>query len=405
MDYKVSFPEKKLKAEIQLPSSKSISNRLLIINACCNHQCAIENLSDANDTKILTELLQQQSNDYNVQDAGTAFRFLTAYLATKNGKHFLCGTDRLHERPIAPLVNALRLAGANIEYAKKENFAPLIIHGKKLKGGSIKLNSGESSQFLSALLMIAPTCEEGMEIEVAQLNSSVEYVRMTIELMKQHGIKVEQVENKFIVKPQEYIPRKTKVESDWSAASFWYEAVMLCDDAEITLKNISSQSLQGDLAIIKFGEALGVETLFSGENILLRKIKPVTSNVVFDLMNCPDLAPPLAVAMAANNFTGTFSGLKNLDAKESKRGTLLSSELKKINANVLWKNDSLTFHPSQIQLRDNVYDSHHDHRLAMSFAFLSIKFLSIVIRNGESAKKSYPQFWKHLADAGFKVNN
>ena len=440
---RVSHPTKKIKAIIDLPASKSISNRALILQAISENKIELENISTADDTLIMLNSLLQKSGTVNVKNAGTCMRFLTGYFASTNCEIELQCDDRMKLRPIKILVDALRNLGADISYLNEEGFPPLRIKGKQLDGGKIKMDASVSSQFISALMLIAPTFKKGLEIDLIGEISSHSYIKMTEKLMKNFGFDCSFIENKITVKNQPINqstiqPITYSIEQDWSSASYWYEIVALCDDAEILLKNLSLKSLQGDSIVCEYVKYLGVESIETDEGICLRKFnrkdaKTQTDNLFVssssslnddvgqdvedqstnqlinqstNLSNTPDLAPAIAVIASATNAEVKLSGLKNLKIKESDRLQALETELKKCGFSVNAKDDSLFIHPiSNFQLpTSNIrFETHNDHRLAMAFAPLAILFDKVIIENPDVVEKSYPTFWSDLKLSGFEL--
>ncbi len=415
---RVTHPTKKVAATIQLPSSKSISNRVLILQAISGNNIALENISTADDTLIMQSALFQKTGIIDVKNAGTCMRFLTAYFASINCEVELQCDERMKLRPIKILVDALRDLGADISYLQEEGFPPLKIKGKQLDGGNIKMNASVSSQFISALMLVAPIFKNGLEIELTEEISSKSYIEMTANLMASLGFDCTFINNEITINNQAYKQSNNQnltyqIEQDWSSAAFWYEIVALSEDAEILLKDLSLKSLQGDCIISEYMKVFGVETIETDEGVLLRKIKssnhlPIAIGIIksFNLLNTLDLAPTIAVTAAAKNIETELSGLKNLKIKESDRLKSLETELKKCNFNIIAKDDSLyikqnsfNYQPSTISL----FQTYNDHRLAMSLAPLALLFDDVMIENPDVVEKSYPHFWEDLKLAGFEL--
>jgi len=410
---RVTHPTKKVAATIQLPSSKSISNRVLILQAISGNNIALENISTADDTLIMQSALFQKTGIIDVKNAGTCMRFLTAYFASINCEVELQCDERMKLRPIKILVDALRDLGADISYLQEEGFPPLKIKGKQLDGGNIKMNASVSSQFISALMLVAPIFKNGLEIELTEEISSRSYIEMTANLMTSLGFDCTFINNKITINNQTYKQSNNQnltyqIEQDWSSAAFWYEIVALSEDAEILLKDLSLKSLQGDCIISEYMKVFGVETIETDEGILLKKIKSSNHQIIksFNLLNTLDLAPTIAVTAAAKNIETELSGLKNLKIKESDRLKSLETELKKCNFNIVAKDDSLyikqnsiNYQPSTISL----FQTYNDHRLAMSLAPLALLFDDVMIENPDVVEKSYPHFWEDLKLAGFEL--
>jgi 3-phosphoshikimate 1-carboxyvinyltransferase len=404
----VSWNRKLLKTTVHLPSSKSISNRLLIIKALSEENFSIKNLSEADDTKLLQELLVSEERILDAQNAGTCFRFLTAYLAQKEGEWILTGAERMKQRPVGELVNALRKLGAEIKYLEKENSPPLAIRGKKLNGISLEMDTSQSSQFVSALLLIAPCIEGGLKLKLTGNKSSTPYIDMTLRLMKQSGIKIQDSENVIEILQQEYAPNDYIVESDWSSAAFWYAMAALSNDADISLKGLEAESIQGDSAVADWMKSFSVETHFVNDGALLHhQKKTIEKKFAFNFSQHPDLAPSMFVLCAALGVEATFSGIKNLSIKESSRAEALKTELEKCGAKIVKVNDDeyhLLPHPLNSSPQREPFETYHDHRLAMAFAMLSIPFGKVEIKNPAVVSKSYPGFWNDLRSAGFEIN-
>ena len=408
----VSWNRKRLNATVHLPSSKSISNRLLIIKALSGKKFSIKNLSEADDTKLLQELLVSEERILDAQNAGTCFRFLTAYLAQKEGEWILTGSERMKQRPIGALVDALKKLGADIKYLEQPNYPPLTILGKKLNGISLEMNASESSQFVSALLLIAPRIKGGLKLKLTGNKSSTPYIDMTLRLMKQSGIKIPDSENAIEIPQQEYTPKDYIVESDWSSAAFWYTMAALCNDADVSLKGLETKSIQGDAIIATWMNLLNVETHFVKDGVIINHHKkPTQEKYSFNFSQHPDLAPAIFVLCAALGVEATFSGIKNLSIKESNRAEALKSELEKCGAKIIKVNED-EYHisphpltPSPKGERETLrFETYNDHRLAMAFAMLAIPLGSVEIKNPAVVSKSYPGFWTDLRSAGFEIN-
>ena len=395
-----------LQATITLPSSKSICNRALILAALSGRQTQLENLSDCDDTRVLVRALQSEKEVIDIMAAGTAMRFSTAYFSTTPGTHLITGTARMRQRPIGVLVEALRQLGANVEYAEVEGFPPLRISGRALKGGAISLPADVSSQYISALLMVGPTLQEGLRLHLVGTILSRPYIDMTISLMRQFGAEVKwEDEATICVAPQPYRPLKEfRVESDWSAASYWYELVALSPDPEarIVLPYLFENSLQGDSRIREFFVPLGVHTEFTTEGVVLTKRKAKATKVLhLDLSEQPDLAQTLVVACAMLRQPFHFTGLQTLKIKETDRIAALRTELKKMGIRVEEANDSELFcHDfGATELPTNAFvsiDTYDDHRMAMAFAPCALRYPNLRINHPEVVSKSYPSFWQHL---------
>lgn len=411
----LSAPEHIKKTTIQLAGSKSISNRLLILNEVLNLNLALENNSTSEDTFLLQSALMQIKNKkggtVDIHHAGTDMRFLTALLATKEGDWILTGSDRMKQRPIGELVNALRSLGADISYLEKENFPPLKIIGKKLKGGQLEIDGSISSQFTSALLLISPTFEDGLELTLKNEIVSWPYILMTLDLLSQFGLRVSTVLNTINISPtrntkHEAINNPFSIESDWSAASYWYSIVALSKNAEITLTGLNKSSSQGDSVLPIIYEELGVSSQFTNEGLLLTKNSNVSTQFEYDFTNCPDLAQTVAVTCFGLGIKANLKGLKTLKIKETDRIVALKTELEKFGANVEINSDSLTILETRNKKPEtrNPINTYNDHRMAMSFAPLALAFGPLDIQNPEVVSKSYTLFWEDLKSVGFSVN-
>ncbi len=409
MNYLIKAPER-LHAEIYLPASKSISNRVFILNALCNHSNEIINISACDDTDVMEKALHDESNEINIGAAGTAMRFLTAYLSTKKGTRIITGTERMKNRPIKLLVEALKSLGAEIEYIEKEGFPPLRIKGQTLAGGDISLNGGVSSQYISALLMIAPRMTNGMRLHLTGDIISKPYINLTIRLMRMFGVIVFEEGQTFTVPPQQYSPvANFTVEADWSAASYWYEMVALCKDEEahISLSGLSADSLQGDASIAKLFDKLGVKTTFTLSGVTLTKKERNTDlPLTFDFVAMPDMAQTVVVTCAMLGIPFRFTGLQSLKIKETDRLEALRTELGKLGY-------PLTIHDGNCLEWDGkrnkiiqppVIATYEDHRMAMAFAPISVcRKEGISIADPQVVSKSYPSYWEDLTKSGFSI--
>ena len=386
MNYKISHKTKTINCTINLPSSKSISNRLLIIQALCKAKFHIDNLSNSNDTKVLIKGLNKKNGTINIDDAGSSFRFLTAYLSTKKGEEYiLTGSHKIKERPIKELVDILRSLGAEIKYVEKEGFAPLKIKGKELSSKEININANISSQFISALLLIAPTLKEGLIINLKNHIVSIPYIEMTLKLMKLFGIQSEWTKNTIKIHPQKYVPKEITVEADWSSASFWFEIACLSQDCNIKLNGLSEDSLQGDMEILNLFSQIGVKSTFKKNSVILEKSNKIYLKKEIDLIKTPDLYQPLKCSLFALKKHAEIKGLDTLKYKESNRIISTENELERV-------------------VERKSIRTYNDHRIAMSFAPLSLIFGELEIENIEVVNKSYPNFWKDLEIAGFTIS-
>ena len=390
---------------IPLPSSKSESNRVLIIDALTEGKNEISNLAEARDTQTMIRLLGKNPPVYDVLDAGTTMRFLTAYAAITNQNKVMTGTARMCQRPIGILVDALREIGAEIHYMNVENYPPLAIHGlAEQTSDKVKIRGDVSSQYISAMLMIAPILPKGLEIELEGKVGSRTYIEMTLELMAKFGITYSWKENMIKVAHQSYQPTEFMVESDWSGASYWFSLLACADSGELFLKGLKEDSLQGDSKIVEIMSHLGIKSTFNKEGVLLEKI-PVTGLKEFDFTHCPDLAQTVAVTCAILGQDAKFTGLESLRIKETDRIYALQQELAKFNAEfnevepeVFQVIPSVTM-PYEVQI--HTYD---DHRMGMAFMPLLTK-TKVLMEDPEVVNKSYPSFWKHCQLAGISCTN
>ncbi|MCC6371749.1 MAG: 3-phosphoshikimate 1-carboxyvinyltransferase, partial [Bacteroidia bacterium] len=397
---------------INLSGSKSISNRLLLLNKILKAGWTFENLSDSEDTQLLKLALEKiTSNKTSVIDvnhAGTDFRFLTALLAITEGPWVLTGSERLKERPIGPLVTALQNLGANICYLEKNGYPPLEIAGKELSGGSTSIDAGISSQFVSALLLIAPSLKNGLSLHIKGKMVSEPYLEMTIGLMKLFGIEIERPLTGFHVSHQAAtsVNQTFYVEPDWSSASYWYSICALSKNCRVFLKGLAANSLQADSVLPKLYEALGVKTEFKNNGVEIFSQPINCSFFEYDFTSCPDIAQTLAVSCFGLGIGCKLMGLKTLRIKETDRIAALKTELEKLGAKVEAGEDWLAIPATQnssIQ-KNQVLETYHDHRMAMSFAPLALCIPGLHIGNPEVVNKSYPAFWADLKSAGFSVN-
>ncbi|HSI78117.1 MAG TPA: 3-phosphoshikimate 1-carboxyvinyltransferase [Lunatimonas sp.] len=404
----ISLPHKNRfgTVEIPLPSSKSESNRVLIINALTRGKNKLSNLAEARDTQTMIRLLEEDPNIYDVLDAGTTMRFLTAYAALNGRRKILTGTPRMCERPIGILVDALRQLGAEIEYLGKEGYPPLKTKGfDKQLTNKIQIRGDVSSQYISALLMNGPLLPDGLTLELTGKIGSQTYIEMTLELMKAFGISYSFEGNVIHIAHQAYVPTAFAVESDWSGASYWFSLLACADEGLLYLKGLKQNSLQGDSRIVEIMDKLGIESQFDAMGVKLSK-KPIEGIDRIDFTHCPDLAQTVAVTCALLGQKVEFSGLESLRIKETDRIYALQQELAKINAGLVEGEDEVftvmpsTDLPSTVQI--HTYD---DHRMAMAFMPLLTK-MEVTFDDPEVVNKSYPSFWKHcsLLEVDLQVN-
>lgn len=408
MNYVIHAPAASWKTSVQLPASKSICNRALILNALSYSPYEIQNLSDCDDTDVMVKALNSNDSHFDVKAAGTAMRFLTAFLSKVVGEWTITGTERMKNRPIRILVDALNAVGAKIEYLEKEGFPPLRIMGSALQGGEISLDGGVSSQYISALLMIAPLMEKGLTLHLQGKVISKPYIHLTLQLMKQYGVESEWVGSTIKVAPQSYRPLPYTVESDWSAASYWYEMMALSQQAEIELKGLFKESLQGDAAGAKLFAQLGVATDYKAGGVVLRKNGNVCQKLIYDFVNEPDLAQTFVTTCAFMDIPFRFTGLQSLKIKETDRIEALKCELRKLGYVLTDTNGSiLEWNGERCEPEAHpVITTYEDHRMAMAFAPASlVRKEGIEIAYPEVVSKSYPHFWENLESAGFVVES
>lgn len=404
----VSHPTKIAAGTVNLPASKSIANRLLLMKAVAGFtDIEIHNLSNARDTQILQGILNNlnaTNNTIDVHDAGTVMRFLTAYISCLEGEWIITGTERMQQRPIGALVNVLRNIGADIEYLKNENYPPLKIQGKKLKGGKIEIDGSISSQFISALLMISPLFAVPLELHIKNDLVSKPYVDMTLKLMQQWGVNYTWKENVISInnKPYQKPTEKVFVESDWSAASYFYSILSLAKEGDITLPYLFKNSLQGDSTCVELFTDLGVSTTFTKDGVVLKKVNQVKNKFEYNFLNCPDIAQTLAVCCAAKNIQADLLGLQTLSIKETDRITALKTELGKFEVKLVTSTNSIQIN-SKFKAQNSKVNTYKDHRMAMSFAPLALSCDIIEIENPSVVEKSFPHFWDELKKVGFII--
>ena len=396
-------------ASIKITGSKSETNRLLLLQALYPN-LVLDNTSNSDDSEVMlkalqnSQLLTPNSQLIDVHHAGTAMRFLTAYFSIQEEKEVvLTGSSRMKERPIKILVEALNQLGADISYEENEGFPPIKIIGKKLIQNKVSLPANVSSQYISALLLIAPKLENGLELTLEGEITSVPYIKMTLTLLNEIGVKTSFVGNKISVKPQFTIHNSQfTIESDWSSASYWYSIVALSEiHFQVTLFSYKKNSLQGDSALANIYQDFGVETVFNEDNsITITKTKNHQLSIVnYQLNNCPDIAQTIAVTCFGLGIGCHLTGLHTLKIKETDRLEALKTELTKLGATISVTNESLTLEASN-HINENIaIDTYQDHRMAMAFAPLALK-VSLVINEAEVVSKSYPDFWKDFANVG-----
>lgn len=390
---------------IHVPGSKSESNRVLILMALSGKNTSITNLSTARDTRTLRSLLNNNDEVQNVHDAGTTMRFLTAYYAITKQQKVLTGTLRMQERPIRILIDALRQIGCEITYLNNTGFPPIRISGfKQQKSAFVSIPGNVSSQYISALIMVAPALPNGLSIELTGKTGSKPYIEMTLNLISQFGVTYDW-KNQVITIPGQPIECKDiTIEPDWSGASYWFAFVALANNAEIFLPGLKNQSLQGDKVICEIMAELGVKTIFDDAGIQLSKIK-AKSEVSIDFTDCPDLAQTIAVVCAAKKIKAKFTGIRSLRIKETDRIAALQNELSKINCTfVQTGDDEYKLVPGDTLPKQVVINTCDDHRMVMAFAPLCT-LMDVEMNHMEVVEKSYPSFWSDVANSGVELIN
>lgn len=402
------IPPLHIKANIQLPASKSISNRALIINALSKGECQYSptNLSDCDDTQVMIKALTEKKGEIDILAAGTAMRFLTAYLSVTPGEHTITGTARMQQRPIELLVNALRQLGANITYVKNEGFPPLHIKGTTLIGNKITLQGNVSSQYISALLMIGPILKDGLTLSLNGEIISRPYIDLTLQLMNDFGAEASwNSPNNIFIAPKPYKSLPFTVESDWSAASYWYQIAALAPEAEIELMGLFHKSYQGDSRGAEVFTRLGIQTEYTEHGVRLKKNGTLPERMDEDFIDIPDLAQTFVVTCALLNVPFRFTGLQSLKIKETDRIAALRAELKKMGYLIREEYDSILLWDGERCEPEKfpVIQTYEDHRMAMAFAPAALRFPTIRIAEPQVVSKSYPAYWNDLQQAGFEI--
>lgn len=401
-------PPKALTATIDLPASKSISNRALIVHALSGGQTMPQNLSDCDDTEVIICALAAMPHEIDIMAAGTAMRFMTAYLCVTTGDHLLTGTERMRHRPIGTLVDALRRLGADITYAGETGFPPLHICGKPLEGGTLEVAGNISSQYISALLLIGPVLKRGLTLRLTNGIASKPYIDMTLDVMRSYGAQVEWTDVDTIsVQPTGYRDTPYTIENDWSAASYWYETLALrgCSDDSIMLPHLWDHSLQGDSVVRYLFAMLGVKTVFADEGVRLTANGRTTQRLDYDFVNQPDLAQTLVTTCCGLGVPFHFTGLHSLRIKETDRIAALKTELDKLGfaiddsceGELAWNGRRGEADP------EAAIDTYEDHRMAMAFAPLAVRLGTLRINDPQVVSKSYPHYWEDLRRAGFDI--
>ena len=412
MVYSIQAPSH-FNTTINLPASKSISNRALIINALAGGMARLDNLSDCDDTSVMLHALRDLPEVIDVKAAGTAMRFLTAYLSITEGTHVVTGSERMKHRPIGVLVEALRYLGAEIDYLGEEGYPPLRITGRSLEGGRIDMPGNVSSQYVSALMMAAPAMRKGLELRLTGEIASRPYIDLTLWVMGEFGADAEWSDiDTITVKPKAYARQEYQIENDWSGSSYWYELLALCDDDEskICLTGLMDGSRQGDSVVRYVFSLLGVKTSFQGHGQdipttvgLSRHLRTIP-RLDYDFVNSPDLAQTLAAGCCGMNIPFHFKGLGSLRIKETDRIEALKTELRKLGYVLESRNDAeLIWNGERCEASMAPIDTYEDHRMAMAFAPLAMVFPGLRIKDPQVVSKSYPHFWADLRHAGFII--
>lgn len=413
MKFKLLKQEPTVNGIIHLDGSKSVSNRALMIRALSGKDFTIENLSTSDDTRAMERLIAQKTGELDVGPAGTTFRFLTAYFSTQEGEQILTGSERMKQRPIGALVDALRLIGADIEYLENEGYPPLLIKSPKELGKQsvLEVPASISSQFVSALLMIAPTLPKGLTIRLVGKLVSASYLQMTLDMMQHFGINYHFEGDTIEVQPQPYVATDFRVESDWSAASYHYAIAALASETDLTLLGLYQESSQGDAATTELFSRLGLQTSWLDNGLVIQKGDSPKSMLEHDFILCPDIAQTMAVVCGAMGIVGAFTGLETLSIKETDRILALKTELSKIGVSFVKAPPRFSSKSGKIFYlvegkatwdTPPVFPTYHDHRMAMAFAPLSI-LNPVIIEDPEVVGKSYPDFWKDLISLGWQI--
>ncbi len=406
MDLKLNQISNITNSIIQITGSKSETNRLLILQSLYP-EISIENISNSDDSQLMQKALASDKEIIDIHHAGTAMRFLTAYFSVQNKRNtILTGSQRMQERPIKILVDALEQLGATITYAKEEGYPPIQIKGTHLINNQVALAANVSSQYISALMLIAPSLPKGLQIFLVGKVTSVPYIKMTLSILGDAGVKGSYSNNCIEISPTKVVvPKTIIIESDWSSASYYYSIVALSDNGSITLGSYKKQSYQGDAVLAKIYTALGVETTFQGHTITLRQVPvPVTTEeLVLDLSNAPDIAQTIAVTCFGLRKACYLTGLHTLKIKETDRLEALKAEIEKLGGVVTITKDTLRLQASTNIKTDIEIDTYNDHRMAMAFAPLALR-TSLCIKDADVVSKSYPDFWEDLKRIGFETS-
>ena len=409
MNLLLTRPDRSITGEITLPSSKSISNRVLIINALSYSSFPVKNLSDCDDSVVMNQVLESNTNHFDIGHTGTAMRFLTAYLSKIVGEWHLTGSERMQQRPIAILVDALRQMGAMIEYTGVEGFPPLKITGTALKGSTIELDGSVSSQYISALLMIAPTVQGGLTLRLKNKITSRSYIEMTLQLMKKFGVRHQWNGNEIRIEAQTYKPIPYTVEADWSGASYWYAMAVLSEHCDLYLKGLYLNSTQGDaIQATWFEKYFGLRSRQEGDAVRLTKGKELPlKQLNLNFIENPDIAQTWVVLAIGKQLPFHFTGLKTLKIKETDRILALKNECAKLGVVLTEPAEGELAWDGQLNellvQKEPVITTYHDHRMAMAFAPVAQFNGAIRMEDAMVVTKSYPSFYEDLRKVGFGV--
>ncbi len=403
---KIYGPQSPIDADLSIGGSKSISNRVLLIRALCEDNFSIDNLSDSDDTETMLKLIDSDEDTYDVHHAGTCFRFLTARLAITAGEQLLTGSSRMLQRPIGPLVDALRTIGADIEYRGADGYPPLLIRSfNNQMSGKVSIDAGMSSQFISALCMIAPVLPHGLEIELTGDLVSRSYLEMTLSIMSDFGIQSTFADNTIEISHQKYVAKDYVVESDWSSVSYQYAIAALSKDSKINLSHYFKNSYQGDSRVIELYKNFGVTTVYNDGSISIKSDGVIPKVIKYDFINQPDLAQTYAVMAAALGVELHYKGVQTLAIKETDRMSALATELAKVGVTISKSDGEYEYVQTGKAVVDNpIFDTYQDHRMAMAIAPLAI-INPIYINDPEVVTKSYPNYWNDLATLGFEITS
>ena len=385
MIYKISQRSKTVNCEVELPMSKSVSNRLIILYNLYKHKYIIDQIADSYDSIRLNNLIKSREKKLDVEDSGASLRFLISYFSIQVGRTVIIdGNERIRKRPIVELVNALLDIGADIKFLKRYGYAPVQIIGKKLTGNEITIDLSKTSQYVSSLIMIAPKLENGLSISLRNNHFSKSYILMTLKLMTKFGLKYKWDNDKIVIKKQKIVPYDIVVEKDWSATSFWMLICSLAIDSEILLKKLTYSELQGDSIVFRIAEHFGVKMIKKGKDILMKKIKNFNELNSLDIKDFPDIFLPISILIQEHNLKTKVYGIETQKFKESDRVLSFQIGYKNIK-------------------QKKIISTFYDHRVAMSFAALAINNDFVLIENPDIVKKSYVNFWKDLKRADFKI--